>query len=243
MQLREGNSKMSVGSAKRYSKINEDEMNKALEESDHASGLNRCGRMLREELLRTGAYGSVGRFLATLPKKDVKSLLNEWIIGTSTNLGPVRDYDEQKWLIDDLEISNDLRLTDRLHYEAGGSAFPEMAIRRPGDLREARVIEMALKGSAKHNGVEATIKALPNLFVDEDSATSVKSGVEWLLSSNSTEASTAIGELPPGHAKDVMIVAMIDWLERKGERSSISSWIDHVSDPTLKKSLRVKMSN
>jgi hypothetical protein len=239
---RESDSKATTSSANRYKQINEVKLLKALQESDHPSGLNRCGRLLKEELLRTGAYGSVGRFLTKLPKKDVKYLLNQWIIGTSTDLGPVADYDEQKWLIDDLGISNDLRLTDRLHYEAGGSAFLEIATRRPADLREARVMHMALRGSAKRNGVKATIKSLPKLVGDQASNASVKSGVESLLSSNSTEASSAIGELSPGYPKDVMIEAMIDWLAKKGERSSISPWINHVSDPSIKERLRGRTS-
>jgi hypothetical protein len=189
---------------------------------------------LKEELLRTKNYASVGKFLAALPRNDVKSLLKEWVIGTSTGLGAVSDYDEQRWLTEDLGLSNDLRLTDRLYYEAGGRAFPELASHDTGHMKEARIMEMAIKGSAKHHGVEETIKALPGLLVDEHAVPSVKKSVEWLLSNNSTESSIAIGNLPSGYSKDVMIEAMIIWLRRKDEADSAEPWIDVISDPTLK---------
>ena len=226
----------------RLEKIDEAKLLKTLEDSDRVAGLNRCGRLLKEELERTKNYHSVGKFLADLPNADVKRLLNEWILGTSTGLGVVRDYDEQKWLIEDLGLSDDLRLTDRLYYLAGGIAFPELVLNRSRDLLEARALEMSLKGSANHHGVKETIEALPGLFIDNHAVPSVQRGVEWLLAAHSTESSAAIGNLPPGYPKDVMIEAMAVWLAKKGEARTIEAWIDLVSDPSVKARVQATIS-
>lgn len=238
----EQNSRRLREASDRFGKIDEAKFLNALADPDHDAGLNRCGRVLKEELERTGDYESIGKFLATLPKSDAKGLLIAWIFGSSTAAGPTGDFDEQKRLVENLGLEKDLRLSDRLYREAGGNAFPELARRNAGDLREARWLEMALKGSASHRGVKETVKALPDLIIDEHAIPSVKRGVEWLLASNSTETSVAIGELPSGYSKDVMIEAMIGWLAKKGEAGSIEAWVDLVSDPAVKKRLQREIS-
>jgi hypothetical protein len=139
-------------SADKFEKIDEAKLLRALEDPDYAAGLNRSGRFLKEELLRTKNYASVGKFLTVLPENDVKSLMKEWVIGTLTGLGAVRDYDEQRWLTEDLGLSNDLRLTDRLYYEAGGRAFPELASHDTGHMKEAMIDWLRRKNEAASTG-------------------------------------------------------------------------------------------
>lgn len=236
----ERNSRKLREASDRFEKIDENKLLNALADPDHDAGLNRCGRVLKEELERTRDYDSIGKFLANLPKSDAKGLLIAWVFGSSTAAGPAGDFDEQKRLVENLGLEKDLRLSDRLYREAGGNAFPELARRNAGDLGEARWLEMALKGSASHRGVKETVEALPDLVSDDHAVPSVKRAVEWLLASNSTETSVAIGELPSGYPRDVMIEAMIGWLEKKGEAASIEAWVDLVSDPVVKKRLQGK---
>ena len=215
-------------------------LREALENPNHDVGLNWCGRYLVEELTRTADYAAVGRFLATLPKDDAKLLLRDWVIGASPGLGSVADFDSQKRLIDDLGFANDLRLNDRFLREAGGKAFPELARNSPTSLQDARTMGIAVSGSAKYNGVKATLEAFPDLLAAGHAVPSIQNGVKWLLASDSTDASLAIGELPQGHAKDVMIDAMLDWLEKKEETSSMEAWVNQISDPAIQTSLREK---
>jgi hypothetical protein len=237
---RAGGRRASDRAANARLRIDEARLREALDNPDHAAGLNRCGILVREELVRTGSYEAIGRFMANLPPGDARALLTNWVLGVKTPLGSIRDYDHQGWLIEDLGFGDELRMTDQFFREAGGRAFAELAKERPGEFRDERFMEMSVRGAAKHLGVRTTVAALSVIPVGNALAPQMGKATEWLLAHNSTETSSSINDLSAGVTKDLMIESMIEWLARKGEHESINGWIDSISDQEVKDRVHAK---
>lgn len=212
-------------------------LHQSLDQPDRSLARNACGKLLRDSLKDSGDYSSATQFLSSLPEADSKLLLRDWVLGIESPLGSIDDFRAQQWMVSRLGFSQDRQLTDRLYRLSGGRAFLDLVPDRDFQRKETRNFECAAAGSVEINGVAKTIGALTSFAEDEQSIPAVKRSMTKLLAGNAYEASAAIGNLPVGKPKDILIESLVIWMKDKGEVASLDDWISQISDSALRAKL------